>query len=337
MLLLIKSSNFRFDYVAVTTERVIGYMSQTTFLATFPVELSLGAAVSAHIDFVKRSVHLNGGGKEMKLKMVHPDDLALLRDTLRDLQDGGVSVTVEENLGDAGSKLERKREELQRRLDQKQGVATEHPDWPTTAVLGAHLSRKASEAIKDQCHDGDPWLILVSAGGAGLLAAWGDRLSIIKTGALTSFMAGALGGQRTATFHLRDITGLEYNSGFANGVLEVLTPSYSGSTNKDYWRGTNSSRNANSDDPWTLSNTLPLSKTEYRAAHAQILELRRRISESKTGDRSTPPTQTVPAPSTPERSGVADELSKLAALFEAGVLSSEEFSQAKQKVLGIDT
>ena len=334
LLLLIKSSNFRFDHVAVTTERVIGCTGQTTYLATFPVELSLSAPLSIRIDFAKRSAELKGAGKAMKLKMLHPDDLPLLRETLRTLQAGGAPVEVDDNQGEAGSKMVRRREELRRRIDERHGLADRHSDWPKTAVVGGHLSLKATDAIREQCHDADPWLILVSSAGAGLLVAWDDRMSIIKTGALTSFMAGSLGGQRTATFHFRDITGLEYNSGIVSGVLEVLTPSYGGTSNKDYWRGSSSSRNANSDDPWTLSNTLPLDKSEYRAAHAQFLELRRRVSEAKAGGGSAAATPAPAAPSTHAARGVTEELSRLAALYEAGILSPEEFSQAKQIVLG---
>ncbi|WP_165807277.1 SHOCT domain-containing protein [Nocardioides currus] len=187
--------------------------------------------------------------------------------------------------------------------------------------------------------------ILVSSGGAGLLAAWDDRLAIVKTGAMTSFMAGSLGGERSAVFHYTDITGIEYNSGLMNGVLEILTPSYSGSANKDFWRGSTKSRNANANDPWTLSNTLPLAKAEYRSAGDQITELRRRISIAKNPGPSTPvstaniaPAAATSAPIPPpaglgEGAGLADQLAKLADLHQAGVLSDEEFAAAKQRLL----
>ena len=89
---------------------------------------------------------------------------------------------------------------------------------------------------------------------------------MIKVGLATSFMAGALGGGRITTFPFTEITGIEYNAQILSGVLEVLTPSYQGTANKDYWRGTNKSRNADANDPWTLSNTLPLARSTYNAA-----------------------------------------------------------------------
>lgn len=51
-------------------------------------------------------------------------------------------------------------------------------------------------------------------------------------------------GAARRTFMFHDVTGIEYNSGMHTGVLEVLTPSYQGSANKDFWRGKNRSRNA---------------------------------------------------------------------------------------------
>ncbi|NNM45402.1 SHOCT domain-containing protein [Knoellia sp. DB2414S] len=140
-------------------------------------------------------------------------------------------------------------------------------------------------------------------------------------------MAGSLGGERAATFHFVDITGIEYNSGFVTGVLEVLTPSYSGGANKDFWRGSNRSRNADSNDPWTLSNCLPLPKSEYNAAIADVQELKARIGRVKQ------PTIQVPAPQPPASEGLADQLQKLAALRDSGVLSDEEFSSAKARLL----
>lgn len=64
------------------------------------------------------------------------------------------------------------------------------------------------------------------------------------------------------------------------GVLEVLTGSYGGGPNKDYWRGTGKSRNADANDPWTQSNTLPLGRLEYQQALPRLNEMRARIAES---------------------------------------------------------
>lgn len=208
--------------------------------------------------------------------------------------------------------------------------AARNASWPLTRVSGP-LSRKASEAILRYCGgDEHPWFILSSAGFAGTLVAFEDRLVIIKTGGWTGLAAGAMGGERSATFHLPDITGIEYNSGIFNGVLEVLTPSYDGSANKDYWRGNNSPRNVDSNDPFTSSNTLPLSKSEYRSNLAEINEIQSRISQAKrpisVQVQAEPP---APVPGY----GLADQLKKLAELKEAGILTDDEFAAGKARLL----
>lgn len=204
--------------------------------------------------------------------------------------------------------------------------------WPDTKVVGGRLSKKASLAIGRQCHGDEPWMILVSGGSAGLLAAFADRLVIIKTGFMTSAMAGSFGGERSAIFYFSDVTGLEYNSGMMSGVLEVLTASYNGTANRDYWRGSTKSRNADSNDPWTLSNTLPLMKTEYNAALPQIGELRKRIAAAKNPTVNvTMPETVVPAAAA---ASLSDELRNLGELHAQGILSAEEFAAAKARLLG---
>jgi hypothetical protein len=205
--------------------------------------------------------------------------------------------------------------------------------WPNSKIVGSRLSKKASDAISRQCHGDEPWLILSAglAGTDGVLAAFDDRLTIIKTGVLTSLSAGSFGGERAATFYFRDVTGLEYNSGIALGVLEVLTASYDGTANKDYWRGVHQSTNADNNNPRTLSNTLPLPKHEYNNALEEIKELRRRIAKSKEEVVIKPSSQQPPSTNT---ASLGDELMKLAELNKAGILSDEEFQSAKRRLLG---
>ncbi|MFC5061570.1 SHOCT domain-containing protein [Actinomycetospora atypica] len=129
------------------------------------------------------------------------------------------------------------------------------------------------------------------------------------------------------TFPYAEITGIEYNAGMLTGVIEVLTPSYSGAANEDYWRGTNKSRNADASDPWTLSNTLPLPRDVYQRALPRLNEMRARIGEAKR------PTVTAPQAVTQSAPSIADELTKLAALRDQGVLEDHEFQSAKQRIL----
>lgn len=225
----------------------------------------------------------------------------------------------------SGDSFARVAADERRRAEAEQGI------WESAVVKGK-LSKAASKAIYRQCSHGEaPWFILSPGAGMGVLAAFENRLVIIKTGLVPGFMAGSLGGERASIFYFSQITGVEYNSGMMTGVLEVLTASYDGSANKDYWRGVLSSRNADSNSPWTLSNCLPLPKMEYSAALPHLDELRERISKAST------PTVVVEVPegrATPAASTLADEIKQLGELVEAGVLSPEEFAQAKAKLIG---
>lgn len=199
------------------------------------------------------------------------------------------------------------------------------PKWVGTNLLGPKLSKKASEALERQKHDSKemPWLIINTA-GFGILAAFEDRAVIIKAGFWTSMGAGSLGGERTASFNFHDITGVEYNAGMMNGVLEILTASYSGTKNQDFWKGTLSSTNSNSSNPATLSNTLLLSKSEYREYSKQIGELRKRIADSKKP-------QVVAAPV--EGKSLAAQILELKELLDSGIITDQEFNSAKAKLI----
>lgn len=204
-------------------------------------------------------------------------------------------------------------------------------DIAGTVTVGSPPNGKAVKAIQGHSAAGEqPWLI-VGAVGAGCLAAFTDRLMIVKTGKVTSLMAGSFGGGRVTVIHYADITGIEYNAGLFNGVLEVLTPSYSGTTNKDFWRGSTRSRNANSDDPFALSNTLPLPRPDYAKALPHLNELRRMIAEAKRPHA----TVVVQGPAqAPDVGGIADELRRLAELHAEGILDEDEFREAKRSLIG---
>ena len=194
-------------------------------------------------------------------------------------------------------------------------------------VIGKKPNAKSMQVILDHCHGNEiPRFIISTGGGTGVFVAFEDRCMIIKTGAVTSFMAGSLFGGRVSTFPYGEITGIEYNSGWITGVLEVLTASYEGSKNKDFWRGSFKSRNADSNDPWTLSNCLPLDRATYNLSQNSLNELRKLISDAKK-PQVTVNTTAVATPS------LSSQLKELATLHESGVLSDQEFKEAKAKII----
>lgn len=208
--------------------------------------------------------------------------------------------------------------------------------WPNTRLPNGPPNKAGGLTILQHCHDGEePWFILTSF-GAGCMACFNDRLMVVKAGNTQGLMAGTLFGSRSTTFYYSDINAIEFNKQLFGSVLEVLTASYQGTSNHDFWRGSTQGRNANSGDPWTLSNTLPISNAEYTAARAELSVLRRRIAAAK----QTTVNVSLPAPPPPApaqlTSGddLVSKLARLAELKDSGVLSDEEFAAAKTQLLG---
>lgn len=208
------------------------------------------------------------------------------------------------------------------------GEPTDGTSRGAPAIYGA-VTPAAQQALHGHTRPGErPWLVIAPSGFGGMLAAFDDRLLILKVGLMTSWLAGSLGAGRVATFPFIEITGIEYNGGIMTGVLEILTASYSGTKHHDFWRGTNDRRNADSGDPFTLSNTLPLGRAEYEQALPGINDLRSRIIRAKS-----PTVEVRVASNGPATSSTADELAKLAALRDRGDLTAEEFARMKARLL----
>jgi len=186
-----------------------------------------------------------------------------------------------------------------------------------------HLQKNIQSNISG---DEKPLFIISTYGTmAGAIVALPNRCILVKSGVIAGFMAGSLGGARVASFYYQDITGIEYNSGMLSGVVEILTPSYEGGKNKDYWKGTSRSRNADSNDPWTLSNTLPMPKPDYAQAKSQFDRLRSLIGQNKGSSGIT---------NIIKNESVADEIEKLSKLLERNLIDEAEFKDAKKRLLG---
>lgn len=203
------------------------------------------------------------------------------------------------------------------------------PNSGNWSSMPGHL-RKAIKA--NISLDEKPLFIITEPGStwSGAIIGMNERLILIKSGVMGGLMSGSLGGARVATFYYRDITGIEFNAGFVNGVVEILTASYSGAANKDFWKGTLSSRNADANDPWTQSNTLPLSKLGYANAKRYFDMIRKSLAEAKAPVQQvihTPVSQSVPA------ANVLDQLERLSKLHDAGVVTADEFATKKAELL----
>ena len=209
-------------------------------------------------------------------------------------------------------------------------AAERYASIPTNRKLRKLPKHLVKAIITNSKANEDPLMIITGQVDStdGSLLVYSDRCVISKSGIIGGFMAGSLGGSRDAVFYFRDITGIEYNSGMFTGVLEILTASYDGSANKDFWRGiTNPSRNSSVNDPRALSNTLPLMKDDYVSAKPLIDKLRSMINDAK----ETKVIVNTPPPTSP--SSPAEEIQKLADLLDKGLLTPEEFQAAKTKLL----
>jgi hypothetical protein len=151
------------------------------------------------------------------------------------------------------------------------------------------------------------------------IVALQDRLLVIKPG----FMAGATFGGRVTSFYYRDINGIEVNKGLITGTIEVNSPSYQGTQQRDYW----STRDKDK-DPFKVSNCIPIAKVDLKRQQPELERLRTKIKESKQ-ERAVA-THAAPAQN---GAGFVGELERLASLYQSGVLSAEEFQQAKKKLL----
>lgn len=305
------------DGVAVTTVRVVGF-SGIELMRRRKVRIDVSATDISQVEV--RSNRLSADslvimtriGKEVSLGTIPAADIELVRSSARQLAAAGVPAEIDEAIA-----------------AQAAAVSLATSAWGDVEVFGNNPSDKAWKTLRRHATPGETPRFVISNGAAGVFAVFEDRCMIIKVGAMTGFMTGSLGGGRITTFPFSEITGIEYNSGLVTGVLEVLTPSYQGTANKDYWRGTGKSRNADSNDPWTLSNTLPLSKPLYQQALPRLNEMRVWVADAKRP--AAPVTGSVA--STLSSGGLEGELRKLASLRDRGVLDEAEFLATRQAAI----
>lgn len=222
-------------------------------------------------------------------------------------------------------------------------------DTPVSKIAGNAeiLSNKLRKLAEQNMSEGESIeFCLVSPnlpGWSQAIVALSDRLLVIKPG----MAAGATFGARVTSFYYRDINGIEVNTGLVNGVIEINTPSYQGTGQKDFWNVRNEDK-----DPYKVTNCLPISKSNLKHYKPYIDRLRAIIREEKQGHMASPSSQSRNSPSsqleksplreteqeqtTPtlkSASSLSSELEKLASLRDSGVLTDEEFQQAKKRLL----
>jgi hypothetical protein len=184
------------------------------------------------------------------------------------------------------------------------------------------VAKRDMKEIMSQCRADEEPEFVIGSGIAGSLAAFKDRCVIVKKGWVGGFMAGATGGGRATVIMYSDVTGVEFNSGFVTGVLEVLSPSFQGSRKRDFWNFSNGES-----DPWQSNNCLPLQVADRKEAEPFIQRLRDLIAAHKSGSAQ-------PSGPSESQSDLASQLADLGELHGKGLLSDDEFSVAKRRILG---
>src|SRR4051794_19065210 len=135
-----------------------------------------------------------------------------------------------------------------------------------------------------------------------------DRILILKRG----FHAGTTFGAMSATIFYGDVTGIQVRMHLFSGWIEIQSPSFQGIEHK---RGLRSSPERNA---FKQPNCVPIQRRHLSVYQLALAELRRFVVEAKAEQGP---------------SGVVEQLERLAALRQQGVLDDQEFGIAKRRVL----
>lgn len=174
------------------------------------------------------------------------------------------------------------------------------------------LNSRERRLVEENLNPGEKVLFCLVGAYDQALVALEERLLIVKVG----MIAGATFGGRVASFHYKDITGIEVNTGLVTGVIEISTPSYQATEEKDFW-STERDR-----DPAKLSNCLPIYKTNLKEYQPYLERLREMIKKAKREESIKR-----------ESEDVASQIERLWQLYQAGALTEEEFQIAKKRLL----
>lgn len=193
--------------------------------------------------------------------------------------------------------------------------ASRHPNGELLAESAMKLDvlpQKTRKVYDEQVGDHNVRFVIMGIHGQAIITL-SERLVIVKAG----LMAGATGGGRATSFRYADIIALEINTGWVTSVIEIITAGHTGTPQHDFWAI------GRDRDPRKLSNTLPLTKELLEKQKEYIDVLRGLIDEAKS----------CSAPTTGPAVDIVKQLRDLADLKEKGILSVEEFEQAKKRLL----
>jgi hypothetical protein len=173
-------------------------------------------------------------------------------------------------------------------------------------------SQKMQKALRGVVQPGEQvldWIEGLRHQGAVLT----DRRVIV---AKSGINAGAVMGAKVTSFPFDLISAIEVQTSGVRTVLTVQTPG--GRSSSGFLSG-----NTLGNDVWSSPNTVPFGRADHDRAQRFAQHATRVRSEKVLAGGNTPAVAT----------SVADELSKLAALRDAGILSEAEFTDQKARLL----
>jgi hypothetical protein len=199
--------------------------------------------------------------------------------------------------------------------------------WQSSLLLP--LSKLAQNDLKDIGQGVDPVVLVTTSRGA--IAAWTDRVAIIKQGYFASI--NNRGKQQSQVFFFRDVIQISLESvgttWLTGGIIQIVTPGHPSRELSEYSQdmGLYGQTSAG-----TFSNVLSFDSPDremFREAVSRIqaLWVKYREGSGRTGDLA------MPAGSEPRRQSLAEEIKELQKLVEFGVLTEDEFKSAKAKLL----
>lgn len=184
-------------------------------------------------------------------------------------------------------------------------------ETPPPVVIRSKLPGKLGETVNVTLKDDEVVLDEIAGAEDGMVVT-NRRLLIVKVG----FAAQALHGHKIKSYPFDVITSVEVSSGALIGRIQITVPGSSEGAGRNSW-----------------SNPTSQNENLVQIGQHQLPEARRiaNLIEEKMAEARRPAAVAVSPSALP--TSVADELLKLAGLRDAGVLTEEEFSAAKARLL----
>jgi hypothetical protein len=205
---------------------------------------------------------------------------------------------------------------LDKKTMQAQQAERELRRFPTAdegvAAQVVKLRERVKTALGEHLTDGETIQVVIRGLGGQAIVGTKTRAIVLKPG----WRAGATFGAEVTAWGYKNLLGVQVHKGMLTGAVVLQGPGQTG-------RSTSAHRNKD-DDPHKAPNAIPIN-AEWNLVKAGAAKLGALIDSAHSGaDSPQPP---------PAATSMADELAKLGELRNSGVLSDEEFSVAKQRLL----